>query len=186
MAIWEDRSSSIEIVSLSKNAKPTSIVWHYNTHNDFTCDDFTCKDSNRFRWRKKSRKMFLSISPGTEPSYLNRAKLSSRSSFEFRSPPMSDQHRNSATHSPPPLPMPRHHHGDSHHQCKFTKPCTVVARALNQGILKGEGSFTVPLTSCLTGLEFAVWQLKFLFLFVKQANPNQSNRRSMVQWYFPL
>ncbi len=28
------------------------------------------------------------------------------------------------------------------------------------------------------------WQ--FLFLFAKQTNPNQSNRRSTVQWYFPL
>jgi hypothetical protein len=28
------------------------------------------------------------------------------------------------------------------------------------------------------------WQ--FLFIFSKQTNPNQSNRRSMVQWYFPL
>jgi len=28
------------------------------------------------------------------------------------------------------------------------------------------------------------WQ--FLFLFAKQISPNQSNRRSMVQWYFPL
>ncbi len=27
---------------------------------------------------------------------------------------------------------------------------------------------------------------KFLFLFALQTNPNQSNRRSMVQWYFPL
>ncbi len=27
------------------------------------------------------------------------------------------------------------------------------------------------------------WQ--FLFLFIKQANPNQSNRRSTVHWYFP-
>ena len=26
----------------------------------------------------------------------------------------------------------------------------------------------------------------FLFLFAKQTNPNQSNGRSMVQWYFPL
>jgi hypothetical protein len=33
-----------------------------------------------------------------------------------------------------------------------------VAPQLNQGILKG-GSITVPLTSCLTGLESAVWQL---------------------------
>jgi len=34
-----------------------------------------------------------------------------------------------------------------------------VHRCLNQGILKG-GIITVPLTSCLTGLESAVWQLK--------------------------
>jgi hypothetical protein len=39
------------------------------------------------------------------------------------------------------------------------------------------GSITVPLTSCLTGFELAV----FLFLFVKQTNPNQSNMRSTVQ-----
>jgi hypothetical protein len=46
---------------------------------------------------------------------------------------------------------------------------------------------TVPLTSCLTGLESALWQLttdNFL-LFAKQTNLNQSNRRSMVEWYFP-
>ncbi len=55
----------------------------------------------------------------------------------------------------------------------------------NQGILKGE-SITVPLTSCLTDLESAVWNCNFLFLFAIQTNPNQSNRRSMVQWYFPL
>jgi hypothetical protein len=28
------------------------------------------------------------------------------------------------------------------------------------------------------------WQ--FLFLFANQTNPNQSYRRSTVQWYFPL
>jgi hypothetical protein len=38
------------------------------------------------------------------------------------------------------------------------------------GNTKGR-SFTVPLTSCLSA---------------KYTNPNQSNRRSMVQWYFPL
>jgi hypothetical protein len=48
------------------------------------------------------------------------------------------------------------------------------------------GSITVPLTSCLTGLESAVWQLTILFLFAKQTNPNKSNRRSMVQWYSPF
>jgi hypothetical protein len=48
------------------------------------------------------------------------------------------------------------------------------------GNTKG-GNITVPLTSSLTGLELAVQQLKFLFLFAKHTNPNQSNRRSMVQ-----
>jgi hypothetical protein len=43
------------------------------------------------------------------------------------------------------------------------------------GNTKG-GSITVPLTSCLTGLESAV-----LFLFAKQTNPDKSNRRSTVQ-----
>ncbi len=33
-----------------------------------------------------------------------------------------------------------------------------------QGILKG-GSITVPLTSCLTGLESAVWQMT-IFVFI--------------------
>jgi hypothetical protein len=41
------------------------------------------------------------------------------------------------------------------------------------------GSITVPLTSCLTGLESAVRQ--FLFLFAKHPSPNQSNRKSTVQ-----
>jgi hypothetical protein len=43
------------------------------------------------------------------------------------------------------------------------------------------GSITVPLTSCLTGLELVVlddnWQ--FLSLFAKQTNQNQTG----VQWY---
>ena len=52
------------------------------------------------------------------------------------------------------------------------------------GNTKG-GSVTVLLTSCLTSLEsYENWN--FLFLFAKQTNSNQSNRRSMVQWYFPL
>ncbi len=43
------------------------------------------------------------------------------------------------------------------------------------GNTKG-GSITVPLTSFLIGLELAVWQLKILFLFAKQTNPNQSKK----------
>jgi hypothetical protein len=48
------------------------------------------------------------------------------------------------------------------------------------GNTKG-GSITVPLTSSLTGLESALLQQTLLFSFVKQTNPNQSNRRSTVQ-----
>ncbi len=39
-------------------------------------------------------------------------------------------------------------------QLLFLLPVTNVKRAFDQGILKG-GSITVPLTSCLTGLESA-------------------------------
>ncbi len=42
--------------------------------------------------------------------------------------------------------------------------------------LNGE-SIPVPLTSCLTGLDWSV---------DTKLNPSQSNRRSMVQWYFPF
>jgi hypothetical protein len=37
------------------------------------------------------------------------------------------------------------------------------------------------LTSCLTGLDSAVWQLTIFVLFAKQTNPKQSNRRSTLQ-----
>jgi hypothetical protein len=47
------------------------------------------------------------------------------------------------------------------------------------------GSITLPLTSCMTGLELGVCQLLTIF-FAKQTNPNQSNRRSTARWYFPL
>ncbi len=50
----------------------------------------------------------------------------------------------------------------------------------NQGIL----SITVPLTSCLAGLDYFVLQIKTKIVI--QLIPNQSNRRSMVQWCFPL
>ncbi len=51
-----------------------------------------------------------------------------------------------------------------------------------QGILKGEVSLyhRPPVWNQL----YDNWQ--FLFLFAKQTKPNQSNRRSTVQWYFPL
>ncbi len=45
------------------------------------------------------------------------------------------------------------------------------------GNTKG-GSIVVLLTSCLTGLNHLYDNWQFLFLFAKQTNPNQSNRRS--------
>jgi len=54
----------------------------------------------------------------------------------------------------------------------------------NQGILKGEVSlYHWPPVWLVWNQLYDNWQL--LFLFAKQTNPNQSNRRSMVQWYFP-
>ncbi len=49
---------------------------------------------------------------------------------------------------------------------------------LRQGILRGH--CTVDLLFDWFGISFMT-TAKFLFLFAKQANPNQSNRRSMVQ-----
>jgi len=54
----------------------------------------------------------------------------------------------------------------------------------NQGILKGKYHCTIGLLfdwfgiSCMTTDNFG-------FHFAKHTNPNQSNRRSTVQWYFP-
>ncbi len=53
-----------------------------------------------------------------------------------------------------------------------------------QGILKGEVSlYSWPPIWPVWNQLYDYWQ--FLFLFAKQTNPNQSNRRSTVQWYFP-
>ena len=54
-----------------------------------------------------------------------------------------------------------------------------------QGILKGKVSlYCWPPVWLVRNQLYDNWQ--FLFLFGKQTNPNESNRRSMVQWYFPL
>jgi hypothetical protein len=54
-----------------------------------------------------------------------------------------------------------------------------------QGILKGDVSlYHWPPVWLVWNQLYDYWQ--FLFLFAKQTNPNQSNRMSMVQWYFPL
>ncbi len=56
--------------------------------------------------------------------------------------------------------------------------------SISQGILKGEVSlYHWPPLWLVWNQLYDNWQ--FLFLFAKQTNPNQSNRRSMVQWYFP-
>ncbi len=55
----------------------------------------------------------------------------------------------------------------------------------NQGILKGEVSlYRWPPVWLVWNQLYDNWI--FLFLFAKQTYPNQSNRRSAVQWYFPL
>ncbi len=52
-----------------------------------------------------------------------------------------------------------------------------------QGILKGEVSlYHWPPVWLVWNKLYVNWHY-FLFLFAKQTNPNQSNRRSMVQWY---
>jgi len=53
-----------------------------------------------------------------------------------------------------------------------------------QGILKGEVSLYHWPVWLVWNKLYENWQ--FLFLFAKQTNPNQLNRRSMVPWYFPL
>ncbi len=54
-----------------------------------------------------------------------------------------------------------------------------------QGILKGGvWLYYWPPVWLVRNQLYDNWQ--FLFLFAKQTNPNQSNRRSMVLWYFPL
>jgi hypothetical protein len=50
----------------------------------------------------------------------------------------------------------------------------------NQGILN-VGSITVPLTSCLTGLESAVWQLTFFCVYLPNRLIQTSQTRG--QWY---
>ncbi len=51
-------------------------------------------------------------------------------------------------------------------------------------MLKGEVLlYHWPPVWLVWNLLYDYWQ--FLFLFAKQTNPNQSNRRSTVQWYFP-
>ncbi len=79
-------------------------------------------------------------------------------------------------------------HSTTDLEIKGLNPAVVVEKTLivmNQGILKGEVSLYrwSPVWLVLNQLYDT---LQFLFLFAKHANPSQSNRRSMVQWYFPL
>ncbi len=56
---------------------------------------------------------------------------------------------------------------------------------IEQILLKGEVSlYQWPPVWLVWNQLHDYWQI--LFLFAKQTNPNQSNRRSTVQWYFPL
>jgi hypothetical protein len=91
------------------------------------------------------------------------------------------------------LPPPRWHHffptslPHEWHHFLFTSGVTNLSlnkNWSNQGILKGEVShYCWPPVWLVWNQLYDNWQ--FLFLFAKQTNPNQSNRRSMVQWYLP-
>jgi hypothetical protein len=60
-----------------------------------------------------------------------------------------------------------------------------IYSTLDPGNTKGEVSlYCWPPVWLVWNWLYDYWQ--FLFLFAKQTNPNQSNRRSMVQWYFPF
>jgi len=48
------------------------------------------------------------------------------------------------------------------------------------------GSITVRWTSCLTSLEMFFVLGALNFVLHRCTFPNQSNRRSIVQWYFPF
>ncbi len=66
-----------------------------------------------------------------------------------------------------------------------TMKYVAVCEPLNQWILKGEVSlYHWPPVWLVWNQLYDNWQ--FLFLFTKQTNPNQSNRRSTVKWYVPL
>ncbi len=70
-------------------------------------------------------------------------------------------------------------------QTKHGRLVGPVSSLCNQGILKGEVSlYCWPLVWLVCNHLYDNWQ--FLFLFAKQTNPNQPNRRSTVQWYFSL
>ncbi len=57
--------------------------------------------------------------------------------------------------------------------------------AVSREQLKGEVSlYRWPPVWLVWNQLYYNWQ--FLFLFAKQTNPNRSNRRSTVQWHFPL
>jgi len=67
----------------------------------------------------------------------------------------------------------------------FTRGLIFVRLKFTQGILKGEVSlYRWPPFWLVWNQLYDNWQ--FLFLFAKQINPNQSNRRSTVQGYFPF
>ncbi len=75
--------------------------------------------------------------------------------------------------------------GTSHLKASKATQCFYWNNGYNQGILKVEVSlYHWPLVWLVWNQLHDNWQ--FLFLFAKQTNPNQSNRRPTVQWYCPL
>ncbi len=134
-------------------------------------------------WRDlQANLVFLSRPPrrrgdgGRRPPTLGRVRRSSacfRCRREVRIPDR--RRKKSGGSGPSPI-------GGTKLRCEGRKTANEVLR---QGILKGEVSlYHWPPVWLVWNQLYDNWQ--FLFLFAKQANPNRSNRRSMVQWYFPF
>ncbi len=59
-----------------------------------------------------------------------------------------------------------------------------VSILLQKSLMISQGMYQWPPVWLVWNQQYDNWN--FLFLFAKQTNPNQSKRRSTVQWYFPL
>ncbi len=96
--------------------------------------------------------------------------------------------RGSMENLPPPPPHLLLSDEDEPHQLRDASPQVTISSCdigLEHGILKREVSlYHWPPVWLDWNQVYDNWQ--FLYLFAKQMNPNQSNRRSMVQWYLPL
>jgi hypothetical protein len=70
--------------------------------------------------------------------------------------------------------------GQSYTFCSIVAECLPHHPKVKAGNTKG-GSITVPLTSCLTSLDYSVLQIKIKIVGCYTADSKPVNRRSMVQ-----